>query len=641
MVMSSYVRLTKGLADKGRLIKPEEIYNYVESDKDYYVSTYYYNQNHYEQFKKTGSVRGIKDVTTNKLWFDFDNKDNQEESKKDAVVVCDRLIQYGVKEKDIEIYFSGNKGFNVVVTLNRSLTPIQAESLAVRKFGKGLQTLDVSLYDASQVMRVPGTQHPTSGLYKIPLSFKELKKLPVADIKTKAKSLDNVSEEFQWEAASVNDDFMFVEEKVEVKEKPLAPVKTDAPRHWKDYKWQILQGNFEIGERHSALMVLAATCRGLGYDIDTATAMLQTADKKHCERTGDKPSDDLESNIIPSVYSEFWSGGQYSPDNNPWLKKYCERLGIDFKKDDEDKPKQIIDITDGFVDFVTNIDKNTIKTGLKDLDDRMPLTIGMNLGIVGAASSGKTSVALDILENTSKNGVVSVFASLDMHRLRLFEKLLYRVSGGMDRKVIYEAFTGNGDNALTKKVGERFKNVFFYDRSSPSISDIKKYIEKVNEQIAPNKVKVLVLDYFERVGSDRSDETAASKDVSGQIQDLINDLNICCITLVQPNKFSLSSGPDTPILSYTAIKGSSFLYQSFRGIISIWRPFFNPKTRDKDKYMQMAILKNDLGELDIFDYRFEGKTGTIRPLFPEERDEFEALLKEKEESKDGKKEEWS
>ena len=138
-----------------------------------------------------------------------------------------------------------------------------------------------------------------------------------------------------------------------------------------------------------------------------------------------------------------------------------------------------------------------------------------------------------------------------------------------------------------------------------------------------------MLDYFERVNSEKSEDTAASKDIAGQLQDLVNDFNVAMVTLVQPNKFSLGSGPDKPIKSYTAIKGSSFLYQSFRSIISIWRPFFTPDTAAQDKYLQMAILKNDLGELGVFNFAWSGKRGDIREPTEEEEQELNQMLQEK------------
>lgn len=630
MLMSSkYVRLTKSIFDKGILVDQNAYLDHVDSEKDYYLSTYLYNDSHLEQFKKTGSVKGIRDVQTDQIWFDFDSKESPERALTDTVQVVERLKTSGIKEKNIQIYFSGRKGTTVVVKLNRFLTPDQVKSIVINKFGKGLETLDYSMYDTTQLLRVPGTKHQISGLYKIPLTYDELKNLSLDEIKQKASSLDNLDHtKFIWEAETITDDMIPAEEKKSVK----APVVTDKPRHWKDYKWHLLQGNFEVGERHSAMMVIASTCRALGYDADTTTMMCLAADAKYCERTKESPIEDLESNIIPSVFSETWKGGQYSPQTDPWLAKYCEKHGFETQKTEA---MQIYDIKDSFKEYVVNIEKNTIKTGIPVLDKALPLTIGMNLGVVGAASSGKTALALNILKNTSKSGVVSVFASLDMHRNRLFEKLLYKETG-LPREALYEKIKNNELDDAFAKIKEDYGNVYFYDRSSPTVRDIRSYIEHI-ESTTGNKVKLVMLDYFERVNSDKSEDTAASKDISGQLQDLVNDLNVCMVTLVQPNKFSLSGGPDSPLTNYTSIKGSSFLYQSFRSILSIWRPFFNPEWKDHDRFLQMAILKNDLGELDIFDFSWKGKTGEIRELAQEEKEEFEELLKRKKEQKEAQK----
>jgi hypothetical protein len=46
-------------------------------------------------------------------------------------------------------------------------------------FGKGLTTLDSSLYDENQILRIPNTKHEKSGLYKIQLSVGQLTGLDI------------------------------------------------------------------------------------------------------------------------------------------------------------------------------------------------------------------------------------------------------------------------------------------------------------------------------------------------------------------------------------------------------------------------------------------------------------------------------
>jgi len=625
----------QGINSKPKFIEYGSPINVDNQDKDYYISLFQYTEEQKKLAEAKGSVAGIRDTTTDLLYFDFDSKEDLDKARQDSLTLVTRLIDMGVSQDDINVSFTGYKGFSVKLKLNKRITNKEFKA-AIKRLAGDLSTVDLMVTDPARIVRLDNTKHQTSGNFKVPLELYELDELPISDIIELSRKPRSLS--IKTNPVSLKEDIFMVKEEppkqVEVSDS-LKESLASKPKHWKDYKWALVQGFFEPGERHSALMVIAATCRGLGYDKNTAYYMCKSALKKQAERTksDEFPKEELWENIIEqSVYSDTWEGGQYSPATNPWLKKYCERMGFATDQKDEDlKPKRILEVKDSFEHYVKHIEENTVLTGIKILDKEVPLTIGMNLGIVGAASSGKTALALEILKNTSKSGVVSVFASLDMHRNRLFEKLLYKTTG-LSREALYEKIKKEGIDSVTQKMKEDYANVFFYDRSCPTVGDIKDFISKVQEETG-KPVKLVMVDYFERVNSERSDETAASKDVAGQLQDLINDMNVCLITLVQPNKFSLSGGPDAPIKSYTAIKGSSFLYQSFRSIISIWRPFFTPEDKDKDNYMQMGVLKNDLGELGIYNFHWNGKRGEIKEMTEEQEEYFEQLLREKEAKK--------
>lgn len=659
--MNRYVRLCKVVKEKGILVKKEELDAMpLDHNREYYEGVYYYNDEHFKQFneivlnpktnkREPRGCSGIKDVFTDKIWFDFDNKENIESAKADAITTIDNMQTHGINPDHVEIYFSGNKGFGLVVNVDRELTTSDVYNVCVNKFatdkdGVTLKSLDSSLYDAPQIFRIPGTKHQTSGLYKVPLTYKQLKEFTVDEIKSRASNLDNIVEDFSWKRCKLPL-FPKKENKSNVALNDEILDLSTKPNDWKNCKWSILQGNFKSGERHNALLVLAATCKGMGFDIDTTYYMCKSAVKKQAKRTNqeDFSKDELYKDIIEnSVFKDGWTGGTYSCKKEGWLQKYCQSLGKSSCKHDtidRETPIKLYEAKDGFIDFVKNIEENTIKTGIEILDKTMPLTTGNNCLIVGAAGSGKTALMLEILENTSKGGILTVAASLDMHRNRFFEKTIYRVSN-LTRDQVYSKIKNNDFNDLMDKVKDKYKNVWFYDRSGPTVDDLKAYIMKVQE-IEGKKVKLVVVDYFERINADRSDETAASKEIAGKLQDLVNDFNICLITMVQPNKFGIMGGPDQPIKNYTSIKGSSFLYQSARSIISIWRPFYTPETKELDKYMQMAILKNDLGELDLFNFNWHGRTGKITNMTEEQEDTLRRLLKEKEEKKfKAKDESW-
>lgn len=637
--MKKYIRITKGLVDKGMLVLPEEASKYVGSKKDYYASIYHYNDKHFEQFKKTGSIKGIRDVTTDKYYMDFDDEANPENARKDAIEAIERLKKYGINENDVEVYFSGKKGFAVQVTLNKEITPEEAYFITEQKIGTDLQTLDMSMYDAPQIWRIPGTKHPDGG-YKVPLSVSELREKTIDEIKKYAEDIDNVQTEFNWNVVTPSKEFFSIQ-RVLAKPKETESKEefqidwTKKPTKWKKAKWAILHGFFDKGERQEALMVLAATLRAQGFPESVAYDMCKGALDRSHKRFGEGTTTDreLQNNIVGQIYSDGWSGGQYSQETPGWFRDYCIKHNLlEVDREDEDlKPITLMDLKDSFKTYVQNIEKNTILTGIPSLDKNIFISTGANVGVIGAAGSGKSSLALNILNNTSKAGVKSVFASLDMHKNRMFEKVLYKVSG-LSREKLYELFKNNEEKELLDKVKEEFGNVNFFTKSSPTVKDIRDYIIKC-EQETGEKVKLVMLDYFERVNSDKSEDTAASKQIAGELQDLVNDLDVALVTLVQPNKMGLSGGIAEPIYDYTKIKGSSFVYQSFRIILSLWRPFYTPSSFKDDKFMKMAVLKNDLGELNEFSFAWNGKKGEVSELEQWQLDELDSLMNEKEQAK--------
>ena len=225
---------------------------------------------------------------------------------------------------------------------------------------------------------------------------------------------------------------------------------------------------------------------------------------------------------------------------------------------------------------------------------------------------------MEILNNTSKAGVTSVFASLDMTATRIYEKLAYRLEG-KSRAELYSMFNEDKETEYLKKLETEFGNCFFYDKSSPTVKDLRDYIISCQEQ-SGKKVKLVMVDYFERIFSEHSEDTAASKRVASELQDMVNDLDVCMITLLQPNK--MSGDLSEPIASYTNIKGSSFIAQSMRMILSVYREGFDPRTSNKDKYLTVNVLKNDLGEANSFDFHWNGRRGHITELGAGEMDDL-------------------
>lgn len=634
--MSKYIRLTKGLFDKGQLISPDKIYDLIDDNHDWFVSTYNYNEKHLAHFKEHNSIKGIRDVTSTNIWLDFDHKENPELAQADALESVNRLLKLpSVTDSNIEIYFTGSKGFHVILNTNKELTPTQIKSIAINNIGKGLKTFDTSLYDSSQLLRVPGTKHKETKLYKIPLTYNQLQTLKIDQIKTLATSLDNIKDDFSKYPADIELEVPEEEKKVVIKNESIDW--SSKPKNWKNCKWSLLQGDIPLGKRHEALLILASTCKALGNSKDMAYDLVKGALRRSIEKHGQGSSTKEEAfSIVEDVYDDFWQGGQYTCKEPGFLQNYCNDLGehkCNREKEDADKIKvyEIKDLLNIFDDFVRNFDKNRIMTGIKPIDDKLNLTIGQPVAILAAPSVGKTSLLLNILSNNSQSKVHSMFFSLDMYNALITQKLLHKHTK-MNFEKLKDLVQNNPKEAIKyyDQVENNMKYMHSVVQSGISVAQMKQVIQDYEKENSI-KVKIVAVDYLELIGGAYSDETANSAFNARALKDLANDLQVSVIVLTQPQK---TKKPDEPITSYRDLKGASLLEQSFRIIIGMYRPGFSPDNPEQDKFIGINCVKNTMGPLFSTHLKFDGLSGSVSVLNETEWDELNELQDKKKEQKE-------
>lgn len=635
-----YVRLNRTVIDKGILVKPEEVQNLIKDDKDYYISTYNYNQDHYNTFQTTGSIKGIKDVKTQKLWFDFDSKDQTLlDSKKDALELITRLKGYNVDADKLELYFSGKKGFNVVLNLTREINPQQVKQL-VNRFAKDLKTFDPSLYDESQLLRIPRTKHQDSGLFKIPLTLNQLQNHSIDQIKDAAAKNQPIGK-FKYEAVDFDDSLFELEEvKKEIKTTSLEEFNAhDKPRNWKSSKWALMQGFFGPGERDQSMMILAATAKAMGYDKVTTYYMCKSALKKSWERNGQGnfTKEELWTKI-ENVYSENWKGGQYSEKDDLFLQKKSDELNIK-----ELTTTSTVDIKSAlgiYKNYAKNINRLTLKTGIKELDEKQRITIGMSFGIIAAPGVGKTSIALQMLHSMSKDGELCIFFSYDMYAAHVIQKIVQKHWEGDDIERVFKEYEA-GNEIYIQKVEElivkEYPNVEFCFETGQTIQDIYSVIRDA-ELKRGMKCKFVVIDYNELVITDVADPTQSSNKTAQNIRELASKEQVCVLSLFQPSK--MTGDPSSEITSYRAAKGGSGIEQSVSLMFGISRPGFNPRKPEEDKYVSINCVKNRMGSIFSLDLYWNGYKGEVRGLTSQERYDLKKLRDQKEAEKNGSSKDW-
>lgn len=642
-----YVALAKGLASRQLVPANFNFKDLVRKNpnQDYYRSIYKYRDHHVSKFKETRSLAGITDVTTNLLVFDFDDKTDIESARKDAVTLCERLQKSGVDVNNIQCFFSGGKGFGIEVVTDQEFTRQEFVNIVFGLAGD-LKTFDTTINDEQRILRVPLSRHPKTGLYKIPLSIEDLQLMDIDSIKGAAADNEYEIPEPSIQTMTESLNVLKVTEYKRVAEKKEAsPIELDfdtksidwsqVPKWLSPERFVLQEGYFRgsetaaVGQRNKAFLILAATYRNQGFSYDHTLGLLMATAERQAKRTGESPytEEQMKREILAEVFSPNWKGGIYGRDDE-LLTAIREHFGIEDGQSEDLNLVKIEDVGNKFKKFAENFHQNRIFTGIESLDKKLVLTTSMAVGILGAPSSGKTSILNNIVEHQSNKGIPTVYQSLDMGDNLLYLRLLQKYSR-LPIEVIMESFQSGDPSPELKEayanVLKNYTNVHFNFRSAMTVEAIDKDISTYIKETGRSP-RVIAIDYLEKVRSEFSDPTMASGLVVSQLSDLAKKYEALVLVLLQPQKSA--GAPDAELLSMRKVKGASQIEQDLRCIMTVWRPGFNPKDNSRDKYLSMAVVKNNLGETCQLDFRWEGITGRIRELEQEERRDLKLLREE-------------
>lgn len=634
--MKYYRQLRKTVSDTQYKLIPadKDVYEFLDldDDKDYYTSIYEYNQNQYWEFQKTGTVAGITEVTTPRLVFDFDNKEDLQSARADAIVLCTNLKKlYNVPENAIQISFSGSKGFCVALETDKRFT-VQEFKNITQHLSRGLQSFDKVVSDPNRILRVVGTKHPKSGLYKFPLTLEQLSNLNVDKIKELALDRENAEAEFNnYPTAKISDklyNLRKTEEKILKVVDNSEIIFSQKAKGFSNCKWALSQGyQVKSGDRKIKLVALVATCKGLYFTKEQAYYMAKNAYEKGMERYGGDPfeKEELWEDIVERVYSPTWNGGIYScrDHKTPWLSELCESLGRHKCQTSDLEVVTTEEVFDLFSDYAINFEKNVLLTGITSLDENCKFLVGTSNGILAPPGVGKTTMSLSVLNHNSLLGNQCVFFSYDMFHSMVYLRLVQKHFNYHQDK-IFDIFKHDKKkaNEIREKISQEYENVHFCFKSGQTADEIYETILNVEEK-SGKKVKLGLVDYNELVISGISDPTQSSAQVAQRLRQIANDASICMVTLLQPSK--IFSNPSDEITTYQGAKGSGAIAQSLSLMLSLSRPGFHPRHPESDKFLTINALKHRQGPLFTIDLGWDGLSGQIRELTDEEYGELKQI----------------
>ena len=673
--MEKYVQLCDTLNRQRKLIPysdfldEKKLWTYLGKAPglDWYSSLFVYSKEAKSYFDSNNySIAGYSgNAEANYLFFDLDNKKDLSEAQKDTRKLIRTLKdKLGISKitAHLNVYFSGNKGFHVHLHTKQSFTPEEMKHYC-RLLAKDIPSFDGGIYDTARIIRIKDTRHQESKLYKIELDPKELVDLDVAKIRVLAK--DN-RKQCNRKVSRVDVGKYVISNKVVKALKSEVVVidsedvegirgldtinfnkcPTDTPR----CIYALLQGVMQagIGERNNIFLHLGNFLRNRGEDKDHVLATLKiVAEKNGRLYPEEKPftEGEIRATIISRVFRNgaFNRGGWGMDPEDPVFLRYCSaidkvsRLKCSMHKKAETSSVIRIDqVSSFFEDFAENFDKNIVQTGIDFIDENMKITVGTMSLIVGAPGSGKTTLALNMLEKANALGIDCVFFSLDMHKNLIYLKLAQKLTD-YKQDEIFRIFKEK-DEVRKKEINEAIAKVYsrtFFDFTGALTMDDMKDRVLAIEEASGKKIKLVLVDYASRITGKFSDAYANAKHNALRSKDVADETNAAWLIICQVSR-NTGDGA-TPLRTKRAAKDAGDWEEAATNVITCWRPFMGRDDKEftlnigkedeetivcKDNIIRLFLAKNRMGREVERPLHWDGAKGIVADMTQEEHQEY-------------------
>lgn len=298
--------------NRNKIILMERLHMF-EGKTDCFRSLFVFNERIENFVNETGSVKGFRgDHYVDYMFFDFDGDDLAKVEKEVKRFIDHLRSTYKIPLIYIGIFFSGRRGFHVVVPFN-AFTSTQAPKkdfwLVYKKVAiemlEGFDFADRKIYQLNRLIRTPNTRHSKSGLYKININYIDLSS-PIQNILARAQEPlpDNlISPSEVEEVENLNELF----NKYKTIERSHPRVRVEANK--RDELLNIISTGVNYGERHIATVRLTGLFRRNGFDFDFTMAFMRLWNQNNRPTFSD---DELQSEVRRSFYSNSITPGAHN-----------------------------------------------------------------------------------------------------------------------------------------------------------------------------------------------------------------------------------------------------------------------------------------------------------------------------------------
>ena len=344
------------------------------------------------------------------------------------------------------------------------------------------------------------------------------------------------------------------------------------------------------------------------------------------------------AHTIPSRINENKEVSQISDEINKEIFAITNRTR---QADIKDAEQVIGELLDEFEKQKNNADKGIVglDTGFADLNYKIKGFKKGDLIIIAARPGmGKTSMGLNFIEKTLRDGKGVVLFSLEMPAVQIMQRLISaKTSIPLQRLLIADL---NDDE--WSRVGDacedyQRKNLYIYDSGYASITDIRLILRRLKAQ--DESVSLCVVDYIGLMVSNSafSDRHLQVSEISRGLKLLARELDMPVIALSQLNRSLEARANKRPMLS--DLRESGAIEQDADTILFVYRDEIYREQEEKERenkakaegkdYKRTFFInpKQEKAELIIGKNR-NGPTGTVDLVFLKDSSSFSEAPKE-------------
>lgn len=280
----------------------------------------------------------------------------------------------------------------------------------------------------------------------------------------------------------------------------------------------------------------------------------------------------------------------YQGDNDSFFKEVEEIKNLNVEENEYIKA---IDVSNTLEEECTQI-----KLGFGDLDKSLYISENDFVVLAGGTGTGKTTFALNLLSNLSKE-YQCVYFNMEMSKKTLYKRLC-SIETGIDITKFnnMKTFEPKELSFLYTKLDEIEKRKIILINNSQSIEGIEKTISRIKD----NRKLIVILDHIGLINGTGNSLYEKMTNIAKRIRSLCLDYNCTIFGLCQLSRESQKEEREPKLQD---LRDSGEIEQSARKVILLYNK--DCKNQNEIKNVDVFIAKNDDGNRIVKGFKFHTK----------------------------------